>query len=198
MYEPQKLEYEKYMDFESKIRNIAKLNGFDDLYILTTTFRANCYKGTHQEYVKKYNLDGLFEFYPQGLTGYKPVRRKYEKVVNPKFKYRIFDVAEYLKSKRYLYNSPVNLFKGCFPNWDNTPRKCYKEAFVFQNTPKDYKQWLKDLVSWTRKNKKPEERFIFINAWNEWAEGAHLEPDQKYGYAFLQATKEALEESGCR
>ena len=78
--------------------------------------------------------------------------------------------------------------------WDNTARKAETGACIFQSTPKQYKTWLKDIINWTKENNNKNEQFIFINAWNEWAEGAHLEPDQKYGYAFLQATKEALEE----
>lgn len=47
----------------------------------------------------------------------------------------------------------------------------------------------------SRKIHSKEENIIFVNAWNEWAEGAHLEPDMKYGYANLQAIKSAIEQS---
>ena len=92
-------------------------------------------------------------------------------------------------------HSEIKTFKNCFPNWDNTARKCYKKARIFENTPENYKKWLKDIIFWTKENHTKNEQIVFINAWNEWAEGAHLEPDQKYGYAYLQATKEALEEN---
>ena len=62
-------------------------------------------------------------------------------------------------------------------------------------TPKDYKKWLLDDILWTKEHLPKNEQYIFINAWNEWAEGAHLEPDQHYGYAYLEATKQALEEA---
>ena len=78
------------------------------------------------------------------------------------------------------------------PAWDNTPRK-QDASHIFLNAQPDmYKQWLRKMVDWTAKHLGQEEQIIFVNAWNEWGEGAYLEPDRKYGYANLQATFEAL------
>lgn len=193
IYDPQKYPHEVYIEFVKQIRNIAKDNGFEDLYILTTSWRVQQSEMNEKDYVKKYMLDGIFEFYPQGM--HLICEQKPEKIINPQFRGTCFDISKYIKNKTYLYEYSANLFKGCCPNWDNTPRKCYSHTFVYQNTPADYKSWLKGIINWTQKNKRKEEQFVFVNAWNEWAEGAHLEPDQKYGYAYLQATKEALEET---
>jgi len=66
---------------------------------------------------------------------------------------------------------------------------------VFEHTsPAFYKEWLKDVSQYTIANMAPEHRFVFINAWNEWAEGAHLEPDFQYGTGYLEATAEVLKE----
>lgn len=62
-------------------------------------------------------------------------------------------------------------------------------------TPVLYKRWLKSIISWSKTHHPADRRIIFVNAWNEWGEGAHLEPDLKFGYAYLQATKEAIEET---
>ena len=59
-------------------------------------------------------------------------------------------------------------------------------------SPDLYKKWLTDCIKWTKENHNKKEQFVFVNAWNEWAEGAHLEPDNKYGYAYLQATLDCL------
>ena len=80
-------------------------------------------------------------------------------------------------------------FPCVFPNWDNSPRK--KEATIFQNdSPEDFALW----VAQTRKalEERPvDEQLLFVNAWNEWAESAHLEPDQKMGRGFLEAFAKA-------
>lgn len=77
-----------------------------------------------------------------------------------------------------------------FPSWDNTVRR--SSATIIENHDAvQYRRWLSDAVSRVMM-RAPDQRLVFLNAWNEWAEGCHLEPDQRHGHAFLDATAEAL------
>ncbi|MFT3729160.1 MAG: glycoside hydrolase family 99-like domain-containing protein [Terricaulis sp.] len=99
-----------------------------------------------------------------------------------------------LVSESRDYQAPAyRLFRGANPSWDNTPRRPRDGAVLLNASPDAYEEWLGHAVRDTaRRFDNPEERLVFINAWNEWAEGAHLEPDKRYGYAWLEATRRAL------
>lgn len=83
---------------------------------------------------------------------------------------------------------------GAFPAWDNTPRKGNNSIVFWKPTPEKYKNYLVERIKSAKKNYKSE--FLFLNAWNEWAEGAHLEPTQQDGFKYLENTKNALIETG--
>jgi lipopolysaccharide biosynthesis protein len=78
------------------------------------------------------------------------------------------------------------------PSWDNTARRQNASSIFVNATPELYREWLTHAVEYTNKNLVGDERLIFINAWNEWGEGCHLEPDKKYGNQLLKATREIL------
>lgn len=91
--------------------------------------------------------------------------------------------------------SGYKLFRSATPSWDNTARKKDKGTVFLNSCPKLFKKWLTNaFVETLRSSDQTDEHIVFVNAWNEWAEGAHLEPDQKYGYAWLQAVRDAHEE----
>jgi 2-polyprenyl-3-methyl-5-hydroxy-6-metoxy-1,4-benzoquinol methylase len=84
-----------------------------------------------------------------------------------------------------------NVFMTVFPSWDNTARTGHRARIVLNGTPGNFEYWLAESIRRTRQHFPAKERFVFINAWNEWAEGCHLEPDRKYGSGFLEATLRA-------
>jgi len=86
-------------------------------------------------------------------------------------------------------------FRCVTPSWDNWARRKKHAAIFLDSTPEKYKAWLSRAIAHTNSHLLGEERIVFVNAWNEWAEGCHLEPDQKFGHAYLEATREALEDS---
>jgi len=81
------------------------------------------------------------------------------------------------------------LFLGAFTDWDNTPRKKSGMAY-YGSTPQKFGSYLRKLMN--KASNENKHSIIFINAWNEWAEGAYLEPDERHGYGYLEALHEAL------
>ena len=184
IYRPDLFLKEKFLEFTTKIRSLAKQNDFDDLFVITAKFKFN-------DTLKNWNLDAMVEFPPHQMINLK--EDKIDSYINPKFIGLIYDMQDYILNEKYIYQSKGILFKTVFPSWDNSARKAYSGAAVYNKMSPDlYKKWLTDCINWTKNNHKKEEQFVFINAWNEWAEGAHLEPDLKYGYSYLQATLESL------
>ncbi len=100
------------------------------------------------------------------------------------------DIAEmYLANN---YGPERSVFRGVFPSWDNAARRGSIGTIILNGTPENYEYWLSEAVRRTREEFPGQDRPLFINAWNEWAEGCHLEPDRKYGHRFLEATTRAL------
>ena len=171
-----------YDNFVNRIREIAVENGFDGLYLLSPIedFMDHDNLEGIQE---KYMLDALIEFHP--IAGRKGWNLKHEDFFDPACSSTCYDVDDFVQNKKYLLDTKAKVFPGLFPDWDNTPRRYNRGAWILQNSPENYKQWLADLIQWTLEHNNSDERFIFVNAWNEWAEGAHLEPDTYYGYSYL-------------
>jgi glycosyltransferase involved in cell wall biosynthesis len=86
------------------------------------------------------------------------------------------------------------LYRGVMPSWDNTPRRKRRAHILVNSSPTIYQAWLRRITAQTVALAEAQEPFIFVNAWNEWAEGAFLEPDLHNGCAFLESTRSGLSE----
>ncbi len=82
-------------------------------------------------------------------------------------------------------------FPGAFVDWDNTARYVNRARIFLGASPARFRFWFKQLVEVTA-TRPAVEQIIFLNAWNEWAEGTYLEPDERHGYQYLEAVRDAL------
>lgn len=83
--------------------------------------------------------------------------------------------------------APSSTWPNVCPRWDNTPRRGRGAIALVDSNPAEYQRWLATVLATTDKP------LVFINAWNEWGEGAHLEPDRMWGRRYLEATRAAVE-----
>lgn len=114
--------------------------------------------------------------------------------LNDDFDSTVYDWSVFPERSKNYPSRDYKIFRSVCPGWDNTARRRHGGGVFINNTPELYRAWLENAIDDTVAHvEEPSERLIFVNAWNEWAEGAHLEPDATNGFAYLQATRDALE-----
>ncbi|QHO78849.1 lipopolysaccharide biosynthesis protein [Bradyrhizobium sp. CCBAU 051011] len=136
-------------------------------------------------------MDGAIEFPPHKLTKYVPLVNAEHKVLDDTYAGQIYsydDVAKY-SIEEPRPNFP--LIKTVVPSWDNDARRQGSGLVIQGSTPQKYEAWLATLVGQAQKHTFFGEPFVCVNAWNEWCEGAYLEPDLHFGSAYLNATARA-------
>lgn len=113
--------------------------------------------------------------------------------VSPDFNGRIFDYKKIVKYYSERSRVQYRRYKDVMLAWDNTPRHGNKSVIFHGVTPELYAEWLNNCMNQSMNEFHGEERLVFVNAWNEWAEGSYLEPDLVYGKQFLEATKSVID-----
>ena len=97
---------------------------------------------------------------------------------------------DYLEARRRMVmtgrSHPV--YPSVFVSWDNSPRRGENGIVIVNSSPENFELGLAEAVA-SVQDKPFDERLVFVNAWNEWAEGNHLEPDQRHGLGYLEAVR---------
>ena len=110
---------------------------------------------------------------------------------------KIYSYAEALSAMAGIEPETYeNLIPNILVGFDNSPRRGEHGIILTDNSPELFRQEFLRVIK-KLKNGPGNYGMIFINAWNEWAEGNHLEPDRRYGHAFLEATQRALTQAAC-
>jgi lipopolysaccharide biosynthesis protein len=177
-----------------RIRTAALERGLEDPYLVGID--AHC-PGVD---CRDLGFDATLAFEPQlsALPDHNHERRTFQRlkrnrklgVASPTLK--IYDYVE--ARSRMAKIGRAGPFLPClFVGWDNTPRRGRKGVVIVNSTPRGVEAGLVELIGHVQP--RPfEQRFVFLNAWNEWAEGNHLEPDVKHGRGFLEAIRRAAAE----
>jgi lipopolysaccharide biosynthesis protein len=138
---------------------------------------------------ERIGFDAAVEF-PPNLHQPASIATK-QRLINRHYSGQVVDWREL--SRQFQERDPASyrLYPGVNCGWDNEARRPGKGLVHLHASPRGYGDWLRHAIG--RVQDHPiSERLVFVNAWNEWAEGAVLEPDARLGYAYLGATRNAL------
>jgi glycosyltransferase involved in cell wall biosynthesis/GT2 family glycosyltransferase len=141
---------------------------------------------------RPYGLDGALEFPPHKLTAHAPRREVFE-AFSKDFGSEVIPYDRFVNASLSEAPPAFPLIKTLVPSWDNEARRPNRGLVLEGSTPRKYQAWLQALVAQAMERPVYGTPIVGINAWNEWAEGAYLEPDVHFGSAYLNATARALD-----
>jgi lipopolysaccharide biosynthesis protein len=179
-------------------REEARRNGVGEIMLANVESFA-----TEQRDPETIGFDVAVEFAPDWSRLGAPLQRTFSsrvlrklRLASPNYvKHRVFDYADVAERMLAKERPPYIRFPGVTPMWDNAARRQQGATILKGSTPALYQSWLSRAIEKFLPRESGHE-LVFINAWNEWAEGNHLEPCQEWGRAYLEATSAALAAAG--
>jgi hypothetical protein len=177
--------------YKSQWTDVCVANGVNPPYLIMA-LASNNLDPSH------YGFDAALEYPPhqfQGAFGRPtaPVDIRHQQTLfDPNFAGAVMSYDKLVDSWCAPYARPFRVFRTAFPSWDNTARRRNGGSWTFVGgSPSSFARWISHIRN-EELGESDSFRMICINAWNEWGEGAFLEPDSYYGYAYLDALYEAL------
>lgn len=163
-----------------------------------TWCRENGIGELHISYVQSFDqvnpralgYDSSVQF-PPNLSNPRSITSR-QVLVNEAYQGQVTDWREMARSFREAGKPDYLRYPGVNCGWDNEARRAGRGRTYLHASPSAYRHWLTHAINTLPPELPTWDRLVFINAWNEWAEGAILEPDARHGYAYLQATLHAL------
>jgi lipopolysaccharide biosynthesis protein len=176
-------------------REEARKQGIGEIFLC----RVESFHDEHTD-PKGIGFDAAIEFQPDWMCLGLPLRRGImwrlsQELRLSKNAYRdhdIFAYEEVIKRMVQKPTPPYRRFPCVTPSWDNSARRNKGAVILKGSNPMLYEKWLKAVVE-REISSHSGDHVVFINAWNEWAEGNHLEPDLHFGHGYLEAIKRTVQ-----
>jgi hypothetical protein len=133
-----------------------------------------------KDFLNESLYDSITEYPPHLLTD----KANYSFKITNDQTYNVWCYKKFFLSYvNYINNCKYKkrIFRTIIPSWDNTPRKGRNSNLYVNYSSSNFKNFLSTVISDEMKNNE-KDKVIFINSWNEWGEGANIEPDKNYGY----------------
>lgn len=191
---------EKAPNYLNTFRNLAKKNGFEDLYIIASNKTEDNYNYKLIGYQAKISDAFLRAWRPymnkkEFITAKKYYTNRIKGVLGLKTNLapRPVDIqnAEDVVNDLQFTETNVCTFPCIIPNWDNTPRSGTRGIILGNNSPEIFAKQVEKAKKYLEEKQYPEQ-FLIVKSWNEWAEGNILEPDTKNGLGYLKAFKKII------
>jgi lipopolysaccharide biosynthesis protein len=166
-------------------RSEAKKAGLGDLFLVNV--ESNYVRFPQNS--AKIGFDAAMRFQPNVNSFYAPtIIRGLRRLKSPIRNDRVYSYRSLYEKWKTTPLPEGRRYDCVTPMWDNSARRERRALILANSTPQLYEEWLREAVARARADSDGH-RWVFINAWNEWGEGCHLEPCQKWGRAYLEATR---------
>lgn len=174
--------FDDMKDTSEAWQKMSKKFGFDGLLLIYVQREHQANLNPHE-----IGFDAAMQFSP--LSCYRePISIE---LLNPEFTGSVFSYSELVKRELDReFQFPT--VRGAFMSWDNEARRPTKGVSYHGSSPEIFEKYLSRMNKFAEENRIDGEAIVFINAWNEWAEGAHLEADREFGYAWLDKVSKVV------